>query len=162
MMVERSDVDCFVLDYMLPDGDGISFARQIRAIERYAETPIILLSASITPAIAHRAMRYGINQCASKPITRDEIRAIIHAQLEKPTLHKVDRSRIDISCIAWELDQVFYQYSPDTGDVVSGNSQDEAQLEMSDILKRHLLEKCAAWENVLEVTVTHHPFDLEE
>ncbi len=160
LMMERSDIDCFVLDYMLPDGDGISFGREVRAIERYAETPIILLSATSTPDIAHLAMRSGINQCVSKVISRDGIKAIINAQLEKPTIHKVDRVQIDISCVGWEADRVFYQYSPDTGDTVSGSSQDEAQLKMSELLRKHVLEKGKNWENVLDVSVTHHRFDV--
>ena len=56
--------DVMVIDYMLPDVDGIEGARLVR--ERHPDQMIILYSAFIDPAVADRARAIGIDVCVDK------------------------------------------------------------------------------------------------
>jgi DNA-binding response OmpR family regulator len=159
-MMEEHSVDLFVIDLMLGDGDGITFASRVRSIERYAKTPIILVSAGITQEIAHRAIRHQVNQCVSKPFAPAEIKAVIDAQLTEPTIHKVDCPRITIFCAAWEADNVYYQYSLDTGRRVSAATRDEAHAQMHDALADWVRAQGDSCEPVLEAHVARHHFDV--
>ena len=156
----KHKIDCFLVDHMLGDTDGISFAREVRATEGYAETPIILVSAGITSEVAHRAMRSRINQCVCKPFTPDSIRAVVSAQLENPTIHEVDRPRVTTVCTVWEADHVFYQFSPDTKQVVSASTSEEAHARMHAMLREWVDRSGKEVEAVLDTNVVRHIFDL--
>jgi DNA-binding response OmpR family regulator len=55
----------FLIDIMLPDGNGVDVARQVR-LDGYAETPIIAMSAS--DAVLARATVSGVfDETLSKP-----------------------------------------------------------------------------------------------
>jgi CheY-like chemotaxis protein len=56
--------DVIVLDYMLPDVDGLEGARRIREVR--PEQMLILYSAFIDPAVADQARALGIDVCIDK------------------------------------------------------------------------------------------------
>jgi CheY-like chemotaxis protein len=45
LQVQQSSVDLILLDYSLPSFDGVTFLETIRATGRYAETPVIVMTA---------------------------------------------------------------------------------------------------------------------
>ena len=160
-VLKEHAIDCFVLDYNLSDGDGISFAQTLRADRRYTKTPIILLSAAVAPELAHRAMRCGINQCLAKPYPPSEVKAIINAQIANPTIERVERSVIAASCAAWQADDAYYQYSPDTGKLVSARTPEDAHAQMHESLRQWVGQTGKDCETVLEPTFVQHTFALE-
>ncbi len=161
--MDEEDIDCFVLDYMLTDGNGIEFAKRIRAIDRYANTPIVLVSAGLTTDMAYRAMRIGINQCVDKPFNATRFREVLASQLEHPTVHIVDRSHIHVCCATWEADGAYYEYSPDTGTLIRDDTRTGAHAKMRKLLTEFVDSKlgdeaddCAL---VLELETVRHTIE---
>ena len=62
-----------VMDIGLPKLDGIEATRLIRADPRYADTPIVVLSAHVDPSFARRATAAGANAFCAKPCTPLEL-----------------------------------------------------------------------------------------
>jgi len=121
------DISCFLIDYNLGTVNGLSLVTHIRSLEKYAQTPIVLISVSMTPGIAYRAMKAGVHESLSKGVPMPEIKAIIDAQIDAPTVKSVERTSLEISCAAWEIGDTFYQYCPDNALLVSGASAKEAR-----------------------------------
>ncbi len=79
--VDLFDYDLIVLDLMLPDGDGIQFARQFRD-EGYAN-PLMILTAKESTAEKVKALDAGADDYVVKPFDFDELCARIRALLRR-------------------------------------------------------------------------------
>ncbi|HLV35280.1 MAG TPA: response regulator [Spirillospora sp.] len=68
--------DAILLDIMLPDGNGLEICQQLRADPRWANTPVIIISAH-TPPMTAEATRAGANAYLAKPIRLDALRVAL-------------------------------------------------------------------------------------
>ncbi len=53
--------DLILMDYMMPNMDGITAIQKLRKQPQTADVPIIMLTANAQPAILERSMRAGVN-----------------------------------------------------------------------------------------------------
>ncbi len=60
--------DCFLLDIVLPETDGIALCADIRAMDAYKMTPIIMITASRQPDMMERAFAAGATDFVTKPL----------------------------------------------------------------------------------------------
>lgn len=127
----------FLVDYNLEGEIGFDFVKHVRNRGNYKNTPIILLSASLNNEIAYHAMRIGINCSLQKPIEPIMLKQIIVKQLKEPKIEEVSRSKIPVSCIRWQNQDKYYEYSPDLNQVISGESKEIVQNNMSKILNEY-------------------------
>jgi two-component system, NtrC family, response regulator AtoC len=90
--VERhaEGVDLVLLDYKLPDGDGLSVLKQIK--EADPDTLVILLTAYSTVNAAVEAMKHGAYHYATKPFDLDEIAILVAKALETTLLRREVRA----------------------------------------------------------------------
>ncbi|RMG46847.1 MAG: diguanylate cyclase [Acidobacteria bacterium] len=79
--------DLILLDMMLPDLDGIDVLQRLRADERLAGVPVVILSARRSEAVKVRAFEAGADDYVVKPFSPAEIDARIRANLRKRDLY---------------------------------------------------------------------------
>jgi DNA-binding NtrC family response regulator len=83
-------VDLVLLDYRLPDGDGLSVLKRIK--ERTPDTLVILLTAVSSVDTAVEAMKQGAYHYANKPFNLDEIVLVVEKALETTRLRREVRA----------------------------------------------------------------------
>jgi DNA-binding NtrC family response regulator len=90
--IARSEegVDLVLLDYKLPDGDGLQVLKKIK--ERDSDILVILLTAFSSIETAVEAMKHGAYHYANKPFNLDEIAIIVDKALETTRLRREVRT----------------------------------------------------------------------
>ena len=67
--------DCIVLDIQMPQMDGISLCSHIRALKRYRDTPVVMLTQRTEAASIERAFVAGATDYVTKPFDPKVLRA---------------------------------------------------------------------------------------
>ena len=70
-VVRSTDVDCFVIDYKMPDMNGIDLAGRLR--NRDIAAPVILITGYPDENIAARAEAAGVRHVLLKPLLDDSL-----------------------------------------------------------------------------------------
>jgi DNA-binding NtrC family response regulator len=84
------DVDLVLLDYRLPDSDGLRVLKQMKAAE--PDVPVIMLTAVSSVETAVEAMKHGAHHYANKPFNLDEIALVVQKALETTALRREVRA----------------------------------------------------------------------
>ena len=90
----REGVDLILLDYRLPDSDGLRVLKQVKLNKR--DTLVIMLTAHSSIETAVEAIKQGAYHYASKPFNLDEVMLVVEKALETTRLRReVRRLRAD-------------------------------------------------------------------
>jgi len=100
----REKPDLILLDLMLPGTDGLEVCRHIRRSERFADIPIIMLTARGDESDKVVGLELGADDYVTKPFSIKELVARIHAVLRRPGGGEAAR-RIVIGPLVIDLDR---------------------------------------------------------
>ena len=73
--------DLVIVDYMMPDMDGLNFISAFRALHGRTEIPILMVTASDQKEVRYEALLGGANDFLTKPIDRVEFSARVRNML---------------------------------------------------------------------------------
>ena len=73
--------DLLIVDYMMPQPDGLEFIRQFRANPRYTDIPVLMITADHEKQTRYAALETGANDFLTKPIDSAEFRARLRNML---------------------------------------------------------------------------------
>jgi len=79
----REIPDLILMDLSLPQVDGLSATRQIRAVPALSDVPIVAVSAHDTADFHAEALASGCNEYVTKPIDFGQLEAVIKSLLEQ-------------------------------------------------------------------------------
>ena len=82
-MLARQACDALVLDLMLPDGDGLSLCKELRASPRTRAMPLLMLSARGEPTDRIVGLEIGADDYLPKPFEPRELLARLRALLRR-------------------------------------------------------------------------------
>jgi two-component system response regulator AtoC len=83
-------IDLVLLDYRLPDGDGLTVLRRIKEVS--PDTPVILMTAFSTVENAVEAMKHGAYHYLNKPFNLDDVAMTVEKALETSRLRREVRA----------------------------------------------------------------------
>jgi diguanylate cyclase (GGDEF)-like protein len=75
---------CIVLDYQLPDGDGLAFLSALRLAHGEGRIPVVMLTGGGDERVAVQAMKRGAQDYLTKSaVTADGLRRAIHGAMKR-------------------------------------------------------------------------------
>ncbi len=92
-LIRDCSPDVVVLDWMLPDMDGIEVLRQVRGEPGTAAIPVVMLTARASSLDQEAAWRAGVDQYVVKPFDADELISATRSALRVPTPSEARRRR---------------------------------------------------------------------
>jgi putative two-component system response regulator len=91
----REEPDLLIVDYMMPELDGLEFIRRLRAVEGRQDVPILMVTADHEKQTRYDALQCGATDFLNKPIDRHEFQPRVRNMLALRRAHLASRERAE-------------------------------------------------------------------
>jgi PAS domain S-box-containing protein len=91
--LRERDFDLVFMDVQMPEMDGLEATRLIRAEARWAELPIIAMTAYAMKGDRERCLESGMNDYITKPVRKEDLLAALERWLKPPEEHKINNKQ---------------------------------------------------------------------
>lgn len=72
-MLRRRPPDLILMDYVLPDIDGIEATRRLKSVAQFAEIPVVMTTGNSDKAVVVKSLRAGAADFIVKPFEKDNL-----------------------------------------------------------------------------------------
>jgi CheY-like chemotaxis protein/anti-sigma regulatory factor (Ser/Thr protein kinase) len=72
-MLEGAKIDLILVDWMMPEMDGLSFVIAVKSNDMFKDIPVAFLSAKAEPEIMEEGLKAGAADFITKPYRRDDL-----------------------------------------------------------------------------------------
>ncbi len=79
--LETAPVDLVITDVIMPEMDGLALTARLRASDRFARVPVLVLTTEATPAMKERGRTAGASGWVVKPFHPDTLRDTVRRVL---------------------------------------------------------------------------------
>lgn len=84
------EVAMIITDISMPVLDGFTLLKTLRSMGRYVQTPVIVLTARLSPQDRYLALEAGADAYLTKPVNREELVTTVKAYLPHRTTNDGD------------------------------------------------------------------------
>ena len=110
--IGESKPDLIILDWMLPDGNGITLLRELRQRKATAKLPIIMLTARSAEEDIIKGLDNGADDYLTKPFSVAELKARVSALLRRSNEGKPAKLTYEAITIDTDSHEVQYNGQP--------------------------------------------------
>lgn len=97
----QNQPDLIIVDYMMPEMDGIQFIARLRAVPGREEVPVLMITANDNKDVRYEALQIGATDFLTKPVDRIEFSARVRNMLALSSSRKKLADKA-----AWLADEV--------------------------------------------------------
>jgi putative two-component system response regulator len=91
----ENQVDLLVVDYMMPEMDGIELIRQLRQVSSQSSTPVLMITANEAKSVRYDALESGADDFLIKPVDAVEFLARTRNMLKLSAANRALHDRAD-------------------------------------------------------------------
>jgi CheY-like chemotaxis protein len=159
LITDEPDIACFIVDYKLHDGDGLTFVKKIRTVKKYEAVPVILLTSTLTDEIERDAQNVGVNESLDKMISNTDLRKVLADQINNPHIRWIRGEEYRIPCVTYALKAKYYQFCPAIEQLVEADTPEKAEVKMRAGLKEALSKRDGTINPVHAISQCVHVID---
>jgi CheY-like chemotaxis protein len=89
LLGQHDDIDVVLVDIMMPDMDGYETMREIRSIARFADLPIIAVTAKAMKGDRLKCIQAGASDYVSKPVDIDYLISVMRVSMQRADAHRM-------------------------------------------------------------------------
>ncbi len=97
---ESNEPDLIIVDYMMPECDGLEFIRRVRSWHHHEDVPILMVTANDEPKVRYEALECGANDFLNKPVDAHEFEPRVRNMLKLREAHLATRQRAEALAVA--------------------------------------------------------------
>ncbi len=148
-LCQELNPDCILLDYQLPDADGLEFLDRFQGAAGGAPIPIVMLTGHGNEAVAVQAMKKGVHDYLVKGFNTDGLPLVVRAAIDHGALRRrIDAQRLEVERLSAERLSLIAELERHAAALAATNRSKDEFLAM---LAHELRNPLAAIRNALDL-----------